>query len=143
MTELPEDQGALPQQPAGWYPSPSHLPTRKTERFWNGTRWSDELRVKGRETTIDGYRSRLRLWRVSWALIAVLGWALWIFCAYLNFSFWVILGLFILAAVNSFVAFFGYISTKQKLKELRSAGMVNAFLSGQNLTAADQDGTHG
>lgn len=143
MTEPLEDQGALPQQPAGWYPSPSHLPSRKIERFWSGSRWTEELRVKGKDTTLEGYRSQLRFWRVSWALIAVLGWALWILAAYLNFSFWAILILFVLAAVNSFVAFFGYISTKQKLKELRSAGMVNTFLSGQNLNLTDRNEDHG
>lgn len=143
MTEPLEDQGALPQQPAGWYASPSHLPTRKIERFWNGTRWTEELRVKGKDTTLEGYRSQLRFWRVSWALIAVLGWGLWILAAYLNFSFWAILILFVLAAVNSFVAFFGYISTKQKLKELRSAGMVNAFLSGQTINPLEEEENHG
>lgn len=143
MTEPLEDQGALPEQPAGWYGSPSHLPTRKIERFWNGTRWTEELRVKGKDTTLDGYRSQLRFLRVSWALSAVLGWALWILAAYLNFSFWAILILFLLAAVNSFVAFFGYISTKQKLKELRSAGLVNAFLSGQTVNPIEKEENHG
>lgn len=143
MTEPLEDQGALPQQPAGWYPSPSHLPTRKIERFWSGSRWTDELRVKGKDTTLEGYRSQLRFLRVSWALSAVLGWGLWILAAYLNFGVGVLIGLFSLAVVVSIVAFFGYSSAKQQLKELRSAGLVNAFLSGQTLNLTDRNEDHG
>lgn len=143
MTEPLEDQGALPEQPAGWYASPSHLPTRKIERFWSGSRWTDELRVKGKDTTIDELRSQLRFWRISWTAIAILGWGLWILAAYLNFPVGVLIGLFLVAVVVSIVSFFGYSSAKQQLKELRSAGLVNAFLSGQNLNLIDRNEDNG